>query len=75
MNIFPPTGYDPRYMPQDGADAKWTCWFAWYPVRAWGIRGPELSTRWTWLQFVECRLSPDGPPPNDVSRMQFRIPR
>lgn len=67
MNIFPPDGYDPRYWPQDGTDAKWTPWFAWYPVK---IEEGE----WVWLTSVECRQSPDGPPPDDVTRMQFRLP-
>jgi hypothetical protein len=67
MSIFPPDGYDPRYWPQDGTDPKWTRWFAWYPV--------TVENGLTWLRWVECRLSPDGPPPNDVAEMQFRLPQ
>jgi hypothetical protein len=62
MTIFPPSGYGPD--APDGTDPKWTRWFAWYPVKA---------ERWAWLKWVECRLTPDGPPPNDVQRMQYRL--
>lgn len=67
MSVFPPSGYDPRYWPQDGTDAKWTRWVAWYPV--------VVETGLTCFRAVECRLSPDGPPPDDFPQMQFRLPQ
>lgn len=77
MNIFPPDGYA---CPQDGTDAKWTRWFAWFPVTIDAydeseIRNGKMRYR-VWMCWVECRLSPDGPPPHeDVSIMQFRLPQ
>lgn len=76
--IFPPSGYDPRYIPLDGTDPQWTLWFAWFPVSVDAynvseIRRGKMRYR-VWLRWVECRLAPDNPPPNDMPRMQFRLP-
>lgn len=74
MMIFPRAPWAP-----DGADCPWLRWFAWFPVvvdvyQPKENRRGELRHR-VWLRWVECRLSPDGPPPNDVSVWQFRLPQ
>lgn len=61
-------------------DPKWERWFAWTPV--WvdaydvsEIRNGHMRYR-VWLQWVERRMSPDGPAPDeDVSHTQYRLPR
>lgn len=76
MNLFPPSGYSQN--PLDGTDPQWTRWFAWYPVtinvyKVSEIENGKLSYR-VWMRWVECRLRPDGPPPDDFPQMQFRLP-
>ena len=63
MAIFPTAPWYP-----DGTDMPWTKWFAWFPVRT-------EAGRYVWLRWIEWRLSPDGPPPNDVAVCQFRLSR
>lgn len=59
-----------------GTDDPWAPWFAWYPVRAWGVRGPTLSTEWTWMRWVERRLRPDWPQPwEDMPREEYGLAR
>jgi hypothetical protein len=84
MSIFPPSGYDPRYWPQDGSDPKWTRWFAWYPVmidvyKPEEIKNGKMRYR-VWWRDVECRQTPDydeseGPPYGYSRPMQFRLPQ
>ena len=75
MQIFPPSGVTDR----DGVDPKWTRWFAWYPVEVDAYKENEIRNgkmRYkVWLEWVECRMSPDGNPPDDVSIMKYRLPR
>jgi len=81
MKIFPPDGFDPRYWPLDGTDAKWTRWFAWYPVIIDAYKESEIKNGKlfykVWLRWVECRIAPDGDVEsgNDSTHMQFRLPQ
>jgi hypothetical protein len=65
MSIFPPSGIDDN--AADGADPVWVPWFAWFPVSVG-------NNSWAWLTWVESRLRPDGPPPLDMPKMQYRLP-
>jgi hypothetical protein len=76
MSVFPPGGIEGL---ADGQDPKWTRWFAWFPVEIdvydpSEIKNGQLRYK-VCMRWVECRLTPDGDPPHDVARMQYRLPR
>lgn len=74
-SFFPPSGLS---RDEDGTDPKWVRWFAWFPVaiNVWEVDEikREGFSFFAWFQWVECRLAPDMPPPNDFPMMQYRWP-